>query len=63
MQMASPAVIGGVNEIIDIVSAYQNAGVTEFIVPDFTLGTLIGAGQVKKDLMEKFITEVAPACK
>ena len=59
--MGMPAVIGGTNEVIDIMSAYQNAGVTEFIVPDFTLGKLIGAGQAKQDLMEKFITEVAPA--
>lgn len=59
--MGMPAVIGGTNEVIDTMSAYQNAGVTEFIVPDFTLGKLIGAGQAKQDLMEKFITEVAPA--
>ena len=61
--MGQPAIIGNVNEVIDIVSAYRDAGVRELIVPDFTLGTLVGAGQVKMDLMEKFITEVAPAIK
>jgi len=58
-----PAIIGNVNEVTDIVAAYQEAGVKELIVPDFTLGTLTGADQVKMDLMEKFITEVAPAIK
>ncbi len=61
MEMPMPAIIGNVNEVIDIVNAYQAAGVKELIVPDFTLGTLIGAGPAKMDLMERFITEVAPA--
>lgn len=59
--MPMPAIIGNVNEVIDIVAAYHDAGVNELMVPDFTLGTLIGADQVKMDLMEQFITEVAPA--
>ena len=54
-----PAIIGNVNEVIDIVGALQEAGVKELIVPDFTLGTLIGADQVKQDAMEKFIKTVA----
>ena len=53
------SIIGGVNEVRDIVAAYQDAGVKELVVPDFTLGTLIGADQRKLDLMEQFITEVA----
>ena len=56
---ADRSIIGGVNEVRDIVAAYQEAGVQELIVPDFTLGTLIGADQRKRDLMEQFITEVA----
>lgn len=60
LRMPSPAIIGNVNEVRDIVAAYDEAGVKELIVPDFTLGTLIGAGQEKRDLMEKFIKEVAP---
>ncbi len=60
LRMPSPAIIGNVNEVRDIVAAYDEAGVKELIVPDFTLGTLIGAGQEKLNLMEKFIKEVAP---
>ena len=60
LRMPSPAIIRHVNEVRDIVAAYDEAGVKELIVPDFTLGTLIGAGQEKRDLMEKFIKEVAP---
>ena len=56
---ADRSIIGGVNEVRDIVAAYQEAGVQELIVPDFTLGSLIGADQRKRDLMEQFITEVA----
>lgn len=61
--MPMPAIIGNVNEVIDIVGAYRDAGVNELMVPDFTLGTLIGADQVKMDLMDKFITEVASVIK
>lgn len=53
------SIIGNVNEVRDTVAAYQEAGVTEIIIPDFTLGTLIGADQKKQDLMEQFIKEVA----
>ena len=59
--IALPAIIGNVNEVIDIVANFKEAGVKELIVPDFTLGTLIGADSVKQDLMEKFITEVVGA--
>jgi alkanesulfonate monooxygenase SsuD/methylene tetrahydromethanopterin reductase-like flavin-dependent oxidoreductase (luciferase family) len=58
-ELASPAIIGNVNEVIEIVSTFKEIGVKELIIPDFTLGTLIGADTVKQDLMEKFITEVA----
>ncbi|MEM7362777.1 MAG: LLM class F420-dependent oxidoreductase [Pseudomonadota bacterium] len=60
-RMPSPAIIGNVAELQDTLGAYKDAGVHEFIVPDFTLGTLIGAGQEKRDLMDRFISEVAPA--
>ena len=59
--IATPAIIGNVNQVIDIVANFKEAGVKELIVPDFTLGTLIGADSVKQDLMEKFITEVVGA--
>ena len=58
-EIGTPAIIGTVNELRDVIGAYDEAGVEELIIPDFTLGTLIGAGQRKKDLMEKFIREVA----
>ena len=58
-ELASPAIIGNVNEVIEIVSTLKEIGVKELIIPDFTLGTSIGADAVKQDLMEKFITEVA----
>ena len=58
-ELASPAIIGNANEVIEIVSTLKEIGVKELIIPDFTLGTLIGADTVKQDLMEKFITEVA----
>ncbi|HBF62035.1 MAG TPA: LLM class F420-dependent oxidoreductase [Gammaproteobacteria bacterium] len=58
-ELASPAIIGNVSEVIEIVSTLKEIGVKELIIPDFTLGTLIGADTVKQDLMEKFITEVA----
>ena len=56
-----PSIIGNVSEVIDIVAGYRDAGVNELMVPDFTLGELIGAGQEKMELMDRFITEVAPA--
>ena len=59
--MPMPAIIGNVSEVIDTVAAYRDAGVHELMVPDFTLGTLIGADAVKMELMDRFITEVASA--
>ncbi len=56
--IAMPTIIGNVSEVVDVVAALQEAGVKELIIPDFTLGTLIGADQLKQDLMEKFITQV-----
>lgn len=56
--IAMPTIIGNVSEVVDVVAALQEAGVKELIIPDFTLGTLIGADQAKQDLMEKFITQV-----
>ena len=63
VRMPIPAIIGNANELQDTIGAYHEAGVHEFIVPDFTLGTLIGAGQEKRDLMDRFITEVAVAAR
>ena len=57
--IASPAIIGNVNQVVDVVANLKEIGVKELIIPDFTLGTLIGADSVKQELMEKFITEIA----
>ena len=62
-EIGSPAIIGNVNEVIEVVATLKEIGVKELIIPDFTLGTLIGADTVKQDLMEKFITEVAAVAK
>lgn len=56
---ADRSIIGSVSEVRDSVAAYQEAGVKELIIPDFTLGTLIGADEKKRDLMEQFIKDVA----
>lgn len=61
--MGSPAIIGNVNEVRDIVAAYDEAGVQELIIPDFTLGELIGAGQAKIDALDRFINDVATVVK
>lgn len=49
-------IAGNVNEVRDTVAAYQEAGVDELIVPDFTMGR----GQQKLDTLDTFINDVAP---
>jgi F420-dependent oxidoreductase-like protein len=51
-----PKVLGTSEQMIDQMGEYRDAGVDEFIVPDFTLGPL----EQRKDSMDMFITEVAP---
>ena len=58
-----PSIIGDTSEVRDVVAAYQEIGVHELIVPDFTLGKLIGAGQEKLDLLDRFIHDVAPVAR
>ena len=50
---------GNVAELRDTIAAYQEAGVDELIVPDFTMGP--GDNQQKRDTLDTFINEVAPA--
>lgn len=52
-------IAGNVNEVRDIVVAYQEAGVNELIVPDFTMGR----GQQKLDTLDTFINQVAPVAR
>ncbi len=50
-----PAVAGSVEQARDTIGRYVEAGVDEFIVPDFTLGPLAQ----RKETMDVFINEVA----
>jgi imidazole glycerol phosphate synthase subunit HisF len=53
--LQQPALIGTVDEISDIVQEYEDAGVDELIVPDFTLG----AHRQKVETLDRFIKQVA----
>ena len=48
-------ILGTPSQLRDIVAQYEEAGVDELIVPDFTLGQ----GDAKLRAMDRFITEVA----
>lgn len=50
-----PTIVGGAEEVRDIVAAYQEAGVDELIVPDFTLGPM----DAKLATLDHFIERVA----
>jgi len=50
-----PKVLGTIEQMRDTIGAYAEAGVDEFIVPDFTLGAL----DARKETMDLFINEVA----
>lgn len=50
-----PKAEGTVDELQDLMSAYVNAGVSEFVLPDWNLGT----GDAREDAMDLFLTEVA----
>jgi F420-dependent oxidoreductase-like protein len=52
-----PTIVGTPAEVVEIVAAYRDAGVDELIVPDFNLNDL----SRRKDVLDRFITEVAPA--
>jgi alkanesulfonate monooxygenase SsuD/methylene tetrahydromethanopterin reductase-like flavin-dependent oxidoreductase (luciferase family) len=49
-----PMIVGGPDEVREIVGRYRDAGVDELIVPDFTLGV----GSARQDIYELFMTEV-----
>jgi alkanesulfonate monooxygenase SsuD/methylene tetrahydromethanopterin reductase-like flavin-dependent oxidoreductase (luciferase family) len=52
-----PVVVGTPEEVVDILGAYRDAGVDEFIVPDWTFGRL----SRRKETVDMFIEDVAPA--
>ncbi len=49
-------IVGTPDEVVDIVGGYQDIGLDELIVPDFTFGPM----ERKKDSMDLFIERVAP---
>jgi len=51
-----PMIVGTPSEVVDIVGAYQDAGLDELIVPDFNLRTW----ERKQDALDLLINEVAP---
>lgn len=51
-----PMVVGGVAEVTETLGQYVEAGVDEFIVPDFTLP---GPGAQRWEIMDRFINEAA----
>jgi len=50
-------VAGSPSEVVDIIGKYAEAGADEFIVPDFTMGSM----PRRKDTCDQFIEQVAPA--
>ena len=57
----APKVAGNVSELRDVISGYGEAGVNEFIVPDFTLGP--DCNQEKLDTLDRFIEDIASVVK
>lgn len=49
-----PVAMGTAEEVLDVLAAYPDAGVDEFVVPDFALGT----GDRRTDALERLRTEV-----
>lgn len=49
-------IVGDVDEVSETIEGYRKAGVSELIVPDFTLG----ARERKLEVLDRFIHEVAP---
>ena len=54
MDLGRAAIVGTPAEVTEVMAAYRDAGVDEFIVPDFTLGS----GQRKLDTYDLFLNEV-----
>lgn len=52
-----PTIVGTPAEVVEVVAAYRDAGVDELVVPDFNLRDV---GR-RKDVLDRFISEVAPA--
>ena len=50
-----PTVRGSVAQVQDLLQGYADAGVDEFVLPDWNLGT----GSRRRDALDRFLTEVA----
>lgn len=50
-----PSVRGGVGELQELLAGYAAAGVDEFVLPDWNLGT----GAARRQALDRFLTEVA----
>lgn len=57
INLGRPTVIGTPGEVIETMGQFDEAGVHEFIVPDFTMGPLAR----RIETMDMFIDEVAPS--
>jgi F420-dependent oxidoreductase-like protein len=55
--MGRAAVVGTPDEVTEIIGRYAEAGADEFIIPDFTMGSM----SRRKDTCDLFIEQVAPA--
>ncbi len=51
------SVVGNPAEVTEIIGRYADAGADEFIIPDFTLGSM----PRRKDTCDLFIEQVAPS--
>lgn len=58
---ARPTIAGNVDAVRETIAAYQEAGVHEVIVPDFTMG--LGDTSQKREILDRFIEEVAPVAR
>jgi F420-dependent oxidoreductase-like protein len=52
------SIAGSLSEVRDQIAAYAEAGLDEFIVPDFNLGREVAR---RKEALDRFIEDVAPA--
>jgi alkanesulfonate monooxygenase SsuD/methylene tetrahydromethanopterin reductase-like flavin-dependent oxidoreductase (luciferase family) len=55
---AGRSLVGGVNELIDLLNDYAQQGVDEFAIPDFTLGK---TAEARREVLETLRTEVLSA--
>ncbi len=59
LDLGRPTIVGTPRELIDKMGDYAEAGVDEFIVPDFTMGRL----EKRINILDMFVGEVVPACR